>query len=78
MFVLTQRDESGNNLVKTKRGKKFRNLDMPSEFLDTISSTPPTNVAITPVTTYLDLDADASNDEDEESFMPTIMRARTV
>ena len=76
--MLIQRDGGGNNLVETKRRFFFHNLDMPIEFLDTISLTPTTNVAITPVTTHLDLDTDDSDDEDEESFMPTIMRARRI
>ena len=51
---------------------------MPSKFLDTASTTPTTNEAITPVTTYLDLEDYNSNDEDEEGFKPSIMRARKV
>ena len=79
LMILIQKDGGENNLVKTKRGKKFRNLDMPLKFLDSISSTPTTNVASTPVTTYLDLDTDDSDDnEDEEIFMPSNLRARRL
>ena len=53
---------------------------MPPKFLDTASTTPTTNGAITPVTvsvtSYLDLEDDDSNDEDKEGFIPSIMRAR--
>ena len=49
---------------------------MPADFFDTISSTPTTNVAITPVTTYLDLEGDDSDDEDEEIFMPSHLRSK--
>jgi len=78
VLVLIQKDEGGNNLVETMRGKKFRNLDLPADFFDTISSTPTTNVAITPVTTYLDLEDDDSDDEEEELFMPSNLRARSL
>ena len=78
VLVLIQRDGGGNNLVETKRGKYFRNLDMPQEFLDTVSTIPTTNVTVTPVTTYLDLDDDDSEDEGEEGMMPSTMRVMTI
>mmetsp|Transcript_21851 Transcript_21851/g.24413 ORF Transcript_21851/g.24413 Transcript_21851/m.24413 type:complete len:114 (+) Transcript_21851:1-342(+) len=78
VLVLIQEDGGGNNLVETKRGIFFRNLDLPADFLRTIPSTPTTNVATTPVTTYLDLEDDDSDDEDEEMFMPSHLRARKL
>ena len=76
--MLIQNDKGGNNLVETKRGNFFRNLDLPADFFDTIPSTPTTDVATTPVTTYLDLEDDDSNDEEEELFMPSNLRVRSL
>ena len=72
--MLIQRGGDGNDLVETNRGKYFRNLDLPIDFLTDNDETTTANAAdaaITPVNNYLDLEMDDDDSEDENGLMST-------
>jgi len=62
VLVLIIEGRGSNDLVETKRGKKFRNLDMPVGFLE---STTETRTSVTENNSY-GLDGEGEDSESED------------
>ena len=69
VLALIVQGKGGNDLVETKRGKKFRGLDVPPEFFSENDEPATNNATTSDIVTpsfggYLDLD-DSDDEEDE-------------